>query len=77
MEARIIKCRGWAINLAREPFSEGRILQGATVYGKKSFLSKKSDTKILQSIYFAYEVGVISSYSLVLFYGSRSKSRLD
>jgi len=34
-----------------------------TVYGKKSFLSKESDTKILQSIYFAYEVGIISSYS--------------
>jgi len=34
-----------------------------TVYGKKSFLSKESDTKILQSIYFAYKVGIISSYS--------------
>ena len=33
------------------------------VYGKKSFLSKESDTKILQSIYFAYDVGIISSYS--------------
>jgi len=32
-----------------------------TVYGKKSFLSKESDTKLLQSIYFAYEVGIISS----------------
>jgi len=31
-------------------------------YGKKSFLSKESDTKILQSVYFAYEVGTISSY---------------
>ena len=28
-----------------------------TVYGKKSFLSKESDTKILQSIYFTYDVG--------------------
>jgi len=28
---------------------------------KKSFLSKESDTKILQSMYFAYEVGIISS----------------
>ena len=34
-----------------------------TIYGSKSFLSKESDTKILQSIYFAYEVGTISSYS--------------
>jgi len=34
-----------------------------TVYGKKSFLSKESDTKILQSIYFAYEVDIIGSYS--------------
>jgi len=30
---------------------------------KKSFLSKESDTKILQSMQFAYEVGIISSYS--------------
>jgi len=33
-----------------------------TVCRKKSFLSKESDTKILQSVYFAYDVG-ISSYS--------------
>jgi len=31
------------------------------VYGKKSFLSTESDTKISQSIYFAYKVGIISS----------------
>jgi len=30
---------------------------------KKSFLSKESDTEILQSMYFAYEVGIISYYS--------------
>jgi len=30
---------------------------------KKSFPSKESDTKILQSIYFAFEVDIISSYS--------------
>jgi len=30
---------------------------------KKSLLSKESDTKILQSIPFPYEVGIISSYS--------------
>jgi len=34
-----------------------------TVFGKKSFLSDESDTKILQSTYFAYEVGMVSSYS--------------
>ena len=34
-----------------------------TVYRKKSFLSTESDTKILQSIYFAYKVGIIS-YSI-------------
>jgi len=30
---------------------------------KKSFLSKGSNTEILQSMYFAYEVGIIRSYS--------------
>jgi len=30
---------------------------------KQSFLSKESNTKILQSMYFAYEVGIISSSS--------------
>jgi len=35
----------------------------SAVYGKKSFHSTESDTKILQSIYFAYKVGIISSYS--------------
>jgi len=34
-----------------------------TVYGMKSFLSEESDTKILQSIYVADDVGIISSYS--------------
>jgi len=33
------------------------------VYRKKSFVSKESDTKILKSIYFACEVGIIRSYS--------------
>jgi len=37
------------------------MLKDSTVYGKKSFLSKESNTKILQSIPFAYEVGIISS----------------
>ena len=31
--------------------------------GKKTFLSNESDTRILQSIYFAYVVGIICSYS--------------
>jgi len=31
-------------------------------YRKKSFPSKESDIKILQSIFFAYEVGIINSY---------------
>jgi len=30
---------------------------------KKSFMSKESHTKILQSMYIAYEVGIISSTS--------------
>jgi len=33
------------------------------VYGKKSFLSTEWDTKILESIYFAYKVVIINSYS--------------
>jgi len=37
-------------------------------YRNKSFASKESDTKILQSIYFAYEVGIISSYSNIIFF---------
>jgi len=32
-------------------------------YRKKCFPTKESDTKILQSIYFAYKVGIISSSS--------------
>jgi len=39
-----------------------------TVYGKKSFLSKESCTKILQSTFFSYEVGIISSYSNRIFF---------
>jgi len=41
-----------------------------TVYLKKSFPSKESDTKILQSIYFAFEVGITSSYSNRMTFGS-------
>jgi len=39
------------------------VLLKDTVNQKESFPSKESDTKLLQSIYFAYEVGIISSYS--------------
>ena len=39
------------------------ITTAMTVYWRKSFLSTESDTKILQCIYFAYKVGIISSYS--------------
>jgi len=44
-------------------YSTWRHFETDTVYGKKSFLSKETDIKILQSIYFAYEVNFISSYS--------------
>jgi len=37
--------------------------------------SKESDTKLLQSRYFAYEVGVISSYSNTICYRTIAKSR--
>jgi len=43
--------------------SNGYSFRMNTVYGNKSFLSTESDTKILQSIYFTYKVGIISSYS--------------
>jgi len=46
-----------------------------TVYRKESFPSKESDTKLLQSIYFPYEVGVISSYSNRICYVKIAKSR--
>jgi len=39
------------------------VLLKDTTYRKKSFPSKESDAKLLQSIYFAYELGIISSYS--------------
>jgi len=41
-----------------------------TVYRKKSFPSKESDTKILQSIYFAYYVGM---FKVLFNFGSGSK----
>jgi len=39
------------------------MLMKDTAYRKKSFTSKESDSKLLQSLYFAYEIGIISSYS--------------
>jgi len=44
-------------------------------YRKESFPSRASDTALLQSIYFAYEVGVISSYSNRICYRKIAKSR--
>jgi len=61
----------WSIRRGKFKVNESRenifiyCLFPATVYGKKSFLSKESDTKILQCIYFAYKVGIISSYSKI------------
>ena len=46
-----------------------------TVYRKESFPSTESDTKILQSIYFAYEVGIISSCLNRICYRKIAKSR--
>jgi len=52
--------------------SQGRIRKGvgvktppfSTVYGKRSFLSKESDALTSYRVYiFAYDVGIISSYS--------------
>jgi len=40
----------------------------AFTFGKKSFLSTESDNKILQSIHFAYKIGIISSYSNRIFW---------
>ena len=46
-----------------------------TAYRKESFPSKESDTKLLQSIYFAYEVRIISSYSNIICYRKIAQSR--
>jgi len=43
-------------------------------YRKKSFPSKESDTKLLQSTYFAYEIGIINSYSNKTCYWKIAKS---
>jgi len=39
------------------------VLQKDTTYQKESFYSNESDTKLLQSTYFPWEAGIISSYS--------------
>jgi len=54
------QANNWIVQLQRE---RKLILNELyTVYSKKSFLSTESDTKILQSIYFAFKVGIISSF---------------
>jgi len=50
------------------------VLLKDTAYRKEFFSSKDSDTKFLQSIYFAYEVGIINSYSNRICYRKISKS---
>jgi len=51
------------------------VLLKDTVYRKESFPSKESDTKLLQSIYYTYEIGTISSYSNRTCYWKIAKSR--
>jgi len=42
--------------------TRGKVRHFRNVYQKEFFPSKESDAKILQSIYFVYELGIISSY---------------
>jgi len=53
------------------------VLLKDTAYREESFPSKESNikTKILQSIYFAYEVGIVRSYSNRTCYWTIAKSR--
>jgi len=51
------------------------VLLKDTTYPKESFPSKESDTKLLQSVNFAYEVSIISSYSNRICYRKIAKSR--
>jgi len=46
-----------------------------TAYGKKFFPSTESDTELLQSIYFAYEIDIISSYSNGIYHTNIAKIR--
>jgi len=50
------------ISLTKFATQNIRCVIGNTAYRKEFFPSKSSDTKLLQSIYFAYKVGIISSY---------------
>jgi len=50
------------------------VLLKDAAYRKESFPSKKSDAELLQSIYFAYAVGIISSYSNLICYAKIAKS---
>ena len=55
--------------------TDSSLLQNIRAYKKwiplfmeqKSFPSKESDTKILQSMHFAYKLGIISSYSNIIY----------
>jgi len=53
------------------------VLLKDTVYRKEYFPSKESDTKLLQSIYFAYDVGIISFCSNRICHWKISKSRTN
>ena len=68
---------GFAVN-ARGCYCTKEVLHKSywkTVYRKVSFPRKESDTNFLQSIYFAYEVGIISSNSNTICYWKTAKSR--
>jgi len=51
------------------------VLLKDTAYRKESFPSKEPDTKPLQGIYFAFEVGIINSYSSRICHRKIAKSR--
>ena len=51
------------------------MLPEVTAYRKESFPSKDTYTKLLQSIYFAYKIDVISSYSNRICYRRNHKNR--
>jgi len=51
------------------------LLPKDTAYRKESFSSKEPDTKVLQKIYFAYEVGIINYFSNGICYRKIAKSR--
>jgi len=51
------------------------VLLKDTAHRKESFPAAKIQTNFLQSIYFAYEIGIISSYSDRICYRRIAKSR--